>query len=173
MAQAAPTPGGLSRPGRTPEVERRSSDVMARPPDVFDARTHKLARVAVPVVLGLVYGYWVAANDRDGGPVTGGNLLLGFVSALVFAVVCWALLTLGPRLPREVHALSWAAFVGCAYGFAYSQIGSLFTTQGAGQGPHNDVVRSALMGLLWAAITFVVVFYRYYIREDASGRRIR
>ncbi|MFJ4523680.1 hypothetical protein ACIP4Y_22435 [Streptomyces sp. NPDC088810] len=173
MAQAAPAPGGMSRPGRTPEMERRSTDVVARPPDVFDARTHSLARVAVPVALGLVYGYWVAASNRAGGPVTGWNLLLGFVSALVFAVVCAALLRLGPRMPREVHALSWSAFAGCAYGFLYSQSGSIFPTQGSGQGPHDDVVRSVLMGLLWSAITFIVVFYRYYTREDAYGRRVR
>ncbi|WP_030349075.1 hypothetical protein [Streptomyces sp. NRRL S-1022] len=173
MAQAAPVPGGTSRPGRTPEMERRRSDVIARPPDVLDARTHALGRVAVPVVLGLVYGYWVAANNRDGGPVTGWNWLLGLVSALVFAVVCAALLTLGPRLRREVHALSWSAFVGCAYGFLYSQTGSFFSTQGSGQGPHDDLVRSVLMSLLWAAITFIVFFFRYYVREDAYGRRVR
>ncbi|WP_309485454.1 hypothetical protein [Streptomyces sp. WELS2] len=116
MAQAAPAPGGMSRPGRTPEVEGRATDVRARPPDVFDARTHKLARIGVPVVLGLVYGYWVAANNRSGGPITGWNLLLGFVSALVFAVLCAALLALGPRMIREAHALLWTAFVGCAFG---------------------------------------------------------
>ncbi|AKN70306.1 membrane protein [Streptomyces sp. PBH53] len=173
MAHAAPTPGGLSRPGRTPEVEGRSTDVVRRPPDVFDARTHRIARVAVPVVLGLIYGYWVAANDRAGGEITGGNLLLGFVSALVFAVLCAALLMLGPRMPRELHALLWTAFVGCAFGFLYTQSGSFFATQGAGQGRHDDVVRSVLMSLAASAVTFAVFFYRYYTREDAQGRRIR
>ncbi|GAA3124276.1 hypothetical protein GCM10010521_08950 [Streptomyces rameus] len=173
MAQAAPAPGGMSRPGRTPEVEGRGTDVHARPPDVLDARTHAMARIAVPVALGLVYGYWVAANNRSGGPVTGWNLLLGFVSALVFAVVCLALLTLAPRMQREVHALLWTAFVGCAFGFLYSQSGSFFSTQGAGQGSHDDTMRSVLMSLLMSAVTFAVLFYRYYTREDASGRRIR
>ncbi|UFR03610.1 hypothetical protein KBP30_21655 [Streptomyces sp. Go40/10] len=173
MAQAAHVPGGMSRPGRTPAVERRSSDIVRRTPDVFDARTHRIARLAVPVVLGLVYGYWVAANNRDGGPITGGNLVLGFASTVVFAVLCAALLMLGPRMPREVHAVLWSAFVGCAFGFLYSQSGSFISTQGAGQGGHHDVVRSLLMSLLVAAVTFVVFFYRYYTREDASGRRIR
>ncbi|MFF9770373.1 hypothetical protein ACF1GT_27985 [Streptomyces sp. NPDC014636] len=173
MAQAAPAPGGMSRPGRTPEVEGRSTDVRARPPDVLDARTHAMARIGVPVVLGLVYGYWVAANNRAGGEITGWNLLLGFVSAVVFAVVCMALLVLAPRMPRELHALLWSAFVGCAFGFLYSQSGSLMATQGAGQGRHDDVVRSMLMSLAVSAVTFAVLFYRYYTREDASGRRIR
>ncbi|MFI2761092.1 hypothetical protein ACH5A3_19830 [Streptomyces echinatus] len=173
MAQAAPAPGGMPRPGRTPQAEGRATDVHARPPDVFDAHTHAMARIGVPVVLGLVYGYWVAANNRSGGEITGWNLLLGFVSALVFAVVCMALLALAPRMPREVHALLWSAFVGCAFGFLYSQSGSFLSTQGAGQGSRDDLVRSVLMSLAVAAVTFIVVFYRYYTREDASGRRVR
>ncbi len=124
--------------------------------------------MAVPVVLGLIYGYWVAANNRAGGEITGGNLLLGFVSALVFAVLCAALLMLGPRMPRELHALLWTAFVGCAFGFLYTQSGSFFATQGAGQGRHDDVVRSVLMSLAASAVTFAVFFYRYYTREDAQ-----
>ncbi|KOV73416.1 MULTISPECIES: membrane protein [Streptomyces] len=171
MAQAAPTPGGMSRPGRTPEAERRSSDVVRRAPDVFDARTHAVGRLAVPVVLGLIYGYWVAANNRFGGPITGWNVLLGLVSALVFAVLCAALLVLAPRMPREVHALLWTAFVGCAFGFLYNQSGSFLPTQSGSQG--GDVLRSVLMSLLVSAATFAVFFYRYYTREDASGRRIR
>ncbi|MEW2285092.1 hypothetical protein [Streptomyces sp. NPDC047841] len=171
MAQAAPTSGGMSRPGRTPVAERRSSDVVRRPPDVFDARTHALGRLAVPVVLGLVYGYWVAANERVGGPVTGGNLLLGFLSALVFAVLCAALLVLGPRMRREVHALLWTAFVGCAFGFLYNQRGSFIPTQSASQS--GDLPRAVLISLLVAAATFATFFYRYYTREDAFGRRVR
>src|SRR4051812_27082475 len=34
----------------------------ARTPDVFDAKVHTAARYGIPVVLGLVYGYWAAAN---------------------------------------------------------------------------------------------------------------
>lgn len=128
--------------------------------DIFDARTHRIAHIAVPVVLGLIYGYWVAADNRAGGAITGWNLLLGWVSALVFAVVSMALLTLAPRMPREVHALLWTAFVGIAFGFLYVQSG-------------HSVWRSALISLLVAGATFIAFFYRYYTREDASGRRIR
>ncbi|MFI2201863.1 hypothetical protein ACH47Z_14030 [Streptomyces sp. NPDC020192] len=159
MAQAAPVPGGMARRGPT-EVEGRAAKAPSRPPDIFDERTHRIAHIAVPVVLGLVYGYWVAANDRDGGAITGWNLLLGFVSALVFAVVCVALLTLAPRMWREVHALLWTAFVGCAFGFLYSQAG-------------ETALRSTGMALAVSAATFIVFFYRYYTREDAVGHRIR
>ncbi|OLZ63670.1 hypothetical protein AV521_38450 [Streptomyces sp. IMTB 2501] len=160
MAHAAPAPGGMSRPGGTPEIAARESERRARPPDVFDARTHRIAHIAGPVVLGLVYGYWVAADSRQGGAITGGNLLLGWLSALVFAVVSIALLTLAPRMQRELHALLWTAFAGIAFGFLYIQTG-------------HSVWRSVLMSLVVAGCTFAVFFYRYYTREDAFGRRVR
>ncbi|MFH8339423.1 hypothetical protein [Streptomyces sp. AM6-12] len=159
MAHAAPTSGGIPRRAPVPEVRAGTSPDQRRTPDVLGARTHRIARIAVPVVLALIYGYWVAAVNRAGGPITGWNLLLGFVSALVFAVVCVALLALAPRMIREVHALLWTAFVGIAFGFIYSQ-------------SDHSIVRSLLMSLLIAGATFIAFFYRYYTREDAFGRRI-
>jgi hypothetical protein len=160
MAHAAPASGGLPRRGPAPEVEAGTSPGRGRTPDIFDARTHRIARVAVPVLLGLVYGYWVAANNRFGGPVTGWNLVLGFASAVVFAVLSMTLLALGPRMMREVHAILWSAFVGCAFGFLYVQSTA-------------TIWRAVLVSLLISVGTFAVFFYRYYTREDAFGRRIR
>ncbi|MFD7407433.1 hypothetical protein ACFV7R_33290 [Streptomyces sp. NPDC059866] len=145
MAHAAPASGVTTRAAGTP--------------DIFSARTHSTTKWAVPVVLGLLYGYWAAANQRDGGPITGWNLLLGFVAALVFAVVYFALLRLGPRMKREVHALAWTSFAGIAFGFLYSQTGA-------------TVLRSTAMALAVAATVFVILFYRYYTREDAEGHRV-
>ncbi|MCS0605885.1 hypothetical protein NX794_32470 [Streptomyces sp. LP11] len=158
MAQAAPTGGGVHRPGRAPE--RRAAEERVRTPDVFDARVHALSRIIVPVGLGLIYGYWVSANSRSGGPITGWNLLLGFVSALVFAALSMTLLTLTPRLPKELHALLWTAFVGCAFGFAYSQT-------------DKTMLRTVLMSLVVSAATFAALFYHYYTHRDAFGRRAR
>ncbi|MCC5477084.1 hypothetical protein ACFV2N_21805 [Streptomyces sp. NPDC059680] len=160
MAQATPVPGGMSRPGRREIGERLPGGRRTRPPDVFGGRTHRIAHFAVPVVLGLIYGYWVAADARQGGPITGGNLLLGWLSALVFAVVSIALLRLAPRMSRELHALLWSAFTGIAFGFLYIQT------------PHS-IWRSVMMSLLVAGCTFGTFFYRYYTREDAFGRRVR
>ncbi|GGJ16121.1 hypothetical protein [Streptomyces brasiliensis] len=148
MAQAAPTTGGVPRAGRLP--------------DIFSERTHKIARVAVPVVLGLIYGYWAAGNTRYGGPITGWNVLFGFVTAIVFMAVCMGLMALAPRLRREVHAILWAAFTGIAFGFLYSLSG----------GGH-PILGSAGLALAVAAGVFVVLFYRYYTHEDAEGHKIR
>jgi hypothetical protein len=122
-------------------------------PNIFSARTHRMANWAIPVTLGLIYGYWVAANSRDGGEITGWNLLLGFASALVFVGLWMAVRTIAPRMTRELHALAWAAFAGCAFGFLYSQ-GAV------------TALRATGMGLVIAAAVFAIMFYRYYTRED-------
>ncbi|MFE5186783.1 hypothetical protein [Streptomyces sp. NPDC056628] len=126
--------------------------------DVLSPRAHRVASVAVPVGLGLIYGYWVAADRRAGGEITGWNLLLGFVSAVVFILLFVAIRAVSGQMRREMHAIMWAAFTGCAVGFLYSQTG-------------HSVVRSSLMGLAFGAACFVVLFYRYYTHEDAEGRR--
>ncbi|WP_030245162.1 MULTISPECIES: hypothetical protein [unclassified Streptomyces] len=148
MAHAAPA---------SPKVTRQLPQ--RRAPDVFSARTHAMARVALPVVLGLVYGYWAAANRRYGGPITGWNLLFGFVTALVFAVLFAAVWQLGQGLRRELRALLWFAFTGCATGFLISQSG-------------ESVLWSMWLGLAAGAGVFVMVFYRYYTHEDAAGHRV-
>ncbi|GCB47557.1 hypothetical protein SNL152K_4862 [Streptomyces sp. NL15-2K] len=144
---------------RTPAT-RRTTRPPARTPDVFSERFHRVARYAIPVVLGLLYGYWAAANKRDGGPITGGNLLFGFVTALAFIVLCIAVAVLAPRLMRELHSLTKSAFAGAAIGFLYSQGGA-------------SVWASVVLGLVVTAAIFTVFFYRYYTREDAEGNRIR
>lgn len=149
MAHAAPASGV-----RRPEVTGRT-----RAPDLFSARTHRAAAWATPVVLGLVYGYWAAANRRAGGSITGWNVLFGFVTALVFAVLYVVVRDLAPRMKREPHALSWGAFFGAAFGFLYSQTG-------------YSVLRSCALGAVIGAAVAAFHFYRYYTREDAEGHRI-
>lgn len=146
MAHAAPRTRGA--------IERGSTT------NVLSGRVHRAALVAMPVLLGLVYGYWAAANRRHGGPITGWNLLFGFLTALVFAVVLMALLVLAPKLRRELHAVTWAAFSGTAVGFLFSQSG-------------GSVLRSTALALGVAALVFATMFYFFYTHEDATGHRLR
>ncbi|CAL9504791.1 hypothetical protein [Streptomyces sp. enrichment culture] len=148
MAHAAPAPGRPRRTSRTSTT-----------PDLFSERTHRIARWALPVVTGLVYGYWVAANNRSGGEITGWNLLLGFASAVVFMALWIAVRAIAPLMKRELHALLWAAFAGAAFGFLYSQAG-------------NTALRSTGMALAVGATVFAILFYRYYTHEDAEGHRV-
>jgi len=156
MAQAAPTSGTPvpRKPSGTPRTSGAS-----RTPDIFDARVHAVAKVALPVVLGLVYGFWAAAINRDAGAFTGWNVLFGFVSAIAFAAAYAGVRALAPHMKRELHALLWTAFAGCAFGFIYSQTGA-------------SVLRSATIALAVAAGVFAVAFYRYYTHEDAEGHRV-
>ncbi|ELP71314.1 hypothetical protein ACKI1I_02430 [Streptomyces turgidiscabies] len=128
-------------------------------PDIFSARAHLAANRVLPVVLGLVYGFWAAANRRGGGPITGWNVLFGFVSALAFMVVLMGVQAVAPRLRRELHAMTWGAFAGVAFGFIYSQTGA-------------SVLRSVGNSLVVAASVTAVLFYRYYTHEDAAGHRV-
>ncbi|NUR03902.1 MAG: hypothetical protein HOY79_47550 [Streptomyces sp.] len=131
-----------------------------RTPDLFDERVHTLGRYGIPVALGLVYGFWAAANRRGGGDITGWNILFGFVTAAVFIVLCIAVATFAPLLKRELHSLVKSGFAGAAVAFLYNQAG-------------ESVYRSVALGVVVTAGVFLVFFYRYYTREDAVGNRIR
>ncbi|WP_399886747.1 hypothetical protein ACGH7X_19960 [Streptomyces sp. BBFR51] len=155
MAHAVPTRGTSTGTG----TRGRGTGTRGRPmPDVFGKRTHLLAKWAMPVTIGLVYGYWAAAIHRRGGPVTGGNLLFGFMTALAFAVLYVVIRTVAERLPREGHAVLWGAFAGSALGFLYA---------GSGVAMFTCVVVSLLLA---AAVTASLV-YRYYTHQDAEEAR--
>jgi hypothetical protein len=142
MAQAAPVSGTPRTSGST---------------DVFGKQTHTIAEWAIPVAGGLVYGYWAAAINRDAGAITGWNVLFGFVCAIAFAAAYIGARTVAPLMRRETHALVWAVFAGCAFGFLYSQTDA-------------TVLRSVFMSLPVAAGVYAVAFYRYYTHEDAEGK---
>ncbi|WP_369196772.1 hypothetical protein [Streptomyces djakartensis] len=142
MAHAAPAPRRMAR--------------QRRRPDVFSARTHAAVNAGLPVALGLIYGFWAAANRRFGGPITGWNLLFGFLTALVFAVVFAVLWRVSPRLGRGAHALMWFVFAGCAAGFLVSQ-------------SNLSVLSSIGVGLFTGVGILLINFYRFYSREDPMG----
>ncbi|WP_415947417.1 hypothetical protein [Streptomyces sp. KLOTTS4A1] len=109
-------------------------------------------------VLALVYGYWAAANHRSGGPITAGDVWLGIISTIAFAVVYLGLLKLAPRLKRELRAIAWASFVGIAFGWLYSLTDA-------------SVLRSIIMSVSVATVLGAAVFYRFYTTEDGEGHR--
>ncbi|GAA3819857.1 hypothetical protein [Streptomyces chiangmaiensis] len=149
MAHAAPVPGASHAPATRP----RGTVATRRPPEILEPRMHAVARIAGPIVIGLVYGYWAAAIRRDAGPITGWNVLFGFVCVIVFAALCIGLLRITPHLPRGPHALTWAVFAGVAFGFLYSQTG-------------HSVLRSIGISLAVAVATFVFDYYRYYVHQE-------
>ncbi|MFC9243038.1 hypothetical protein ACFT7S_03020 [Streptomyces sp. NPDC057136] len=117
------------------------------------ARHHGPLAWAVPVALGVIFGFYAAFIERDGGPVTGGQVVLGVVSGVAFAGLCFVLGRYRHALPRELRAAAFGALTACAIGFLTSLTGT-------------SVLRSSVMGAVVGAGMFCVAFYVYYTRED-------
>ncbi|MFF9101689.1 hypothetical protein ACF1AU_14060 [Streptomyces rubrogriseus] len=157
MAHAVPT-RGTSTGARTGGTGTGRDASGRRTPDVFGARTHLLAKWAMPLAIGLVYGYWAASVRRHGGPVTGWNLLFGFMTVLAFVLLWYVVRAVADRLPREGHAVLWGAFAGSALGFLYSGSGvAMFTC--------------VLVSLLLAAAVTAGLYYLFATRQDAEDAR--
>ncbi|MGW2814461.1 hypothetical protein [Streptomyces sp. NPDC001415] len=116
---------------------------------------HHLSRavLAVPVVLGVAYGLYVFANQRGGGAVTGGDIVLGIVSGLAVMALGIGLLSIQSALPRELRAAAYGTLFGAAMGFLYSLSG-------------HSVFRSSGMGAIFGGAMFLVSFYVFYTHED-------
>ncbi|MGW6753818.1 hypothetical protein [Streptomyces sp. NPDC055006] len=108
--------------------------------------------MALPLLLGIVYGFWASGIQRDAGPITTGNVLFGFLTGIIVAVVTFGIHRASPRLPRELRAVTWAAWAGIAFGYLYSLTDA-------------TVLRSTIMALTVAVGVFAAMFYRYYTHE--------
>ncbi|MCX5082945.1 hypothetical protein ACFC18_20370 [Streptomyces sp. NPDC056121] len=112
--------------------------------------------MALPLLLGIVYGIWASGIRRDAGPtiagITTGNVLFGFLTGIIVAVVTFGIHRASFRLPRELRAVTWAAWAGIAFGYLYSLTDA-------------SVLRSTIMALVVAAGVFAAMFYHYYTHE--------
>ncbi|WP_329119811.1 hypothetical protein [Streptomyces sp. NBC_01465] len=111
--------------------------------------------IAFPIfaVIGAVYGFWAAFNLRDGGPVTGGQVAVGFISGGAMIVLSVGLYLVKDRLPRELRAAAFGVLVGGSLGFLYSLTGA-------------SILRSVGLGAAFGAATAAAKFYVYYTHED-------
>ncbi|NUK10457.1 hypothetical protein HRW18_21215 [Streptomyces lunaelactis] len=116
------------------------------------ARHHGSLSWALPVTLGVAYGIYVVAIDRGAKGFTSGQFVLGVVSGLVLAALAFALGRIQQALPRELRSAAYAALCGVAIGFLYSLTG-------------ESVLKSAGMGVIFAAVMFAASFYVFYTRE--------
>ncbi|WP_203187189.1 hypothetical protein [Streptomyces pratensis] len=114
---------------------------------------HTALAWAMPLALGVIVGFWAFFINRDGGATTGGQIWLGVVSGVAFAVLCYALVQVRWALPRELRAAAFGALTGGAVGFLSSLNG-------------NSVLTSSAIGLALAVGMSCVMFYVYYTRED-------
>ncbi|PCG81473.1 hypothetical protein CIB93_35215 [Streptomyces sp. WZ.A104] len=116
-------------------------------------RHHTPLAWALPLVLGVIYGFYAAFIRRDGGPSTGGQVLLGLVSGAALAALCFALGRIQQSLPRELRAVAYGALTACAIGFLVSLT-------------DTSVLRSAGLGLVVGAGVLCTAFYIFYTRES-------
>lgn len=123
----------------------------------FQARTAPIPRTGraigvAAVVLGLVYGLYVAVVDRQGAPLTGGNALLGAIAGVVFAVLFVAVAKGLQTLTPGIHALGFGVLIAGAMGFLASCGG-------------GSVLSSATLGLVVGAGLGIASYYAFYSRS--------
>ncbi|WP_455356185.1 hypothetical protein [Streptomyces sp. SYSU K217416] len=128
MAHAAPTPGTHQLGGL------------------------KLSAWVGPLLFGALYGIWAAFIGRQAGPITGYNVLLGFVSGLLFAGILFLLNRMGHRVLPELRAIAYGTFTAIAMGFMFSLT-------------EDSVLRSTGMGLMVGASVGALAFYRFHVHE--------
>ncbi|MEU2675348.1 hypothetical protein ABZ638_00450 [Streptomyces sp. NPDC007107] len=107
----------------------------------------------VPLVLGVILGFWAFFINRDGGATTSGQIWLGVVSGVGFAVLCFLLARFRWSLPRELRAAAFGVLTGGAVGYLSSLNG-------------RSVLMSGFIGLVVGAGMLVTMFYAYYTREE-------
>jgi hypothetical protein len=115
-------------------------------------RRHGPLSWALPLTLGVVYGFYVAFVRQGDGALTGGQVVLGVVAGLALAALAFALGRVQRSLPRELRAGAYGTLCGVAMGFLYSQSG-------------ESVLKSSGIGVTLAAAMFAAMFYVFYTRE--------
>ncbi|MET9424267.1 MULTISPECIES: hypothetical protein [unclassified Streptomyces] len=127
-----------------PHRRRRSSE----------RQHHSPAAWALPIALGVVFGIWAAFIKRaqNDGVATGGQWILGVITAVVLAALFFALMRIQHALPRELRALAYGALTAATVGFLISLAG-------------GSVLRAAGIGVAVGAGVAAMAFYFYYTRE--------
>ncbi|ARF73666.1 hypothetical protein ACIOD0_09290 [Kitasatospora albolonga] len=125
---------------------RKGARAHARP------RRHTPLAWALPLVLGVIYGFYAAFIRRDGGPSTGGQVALGLISGAALAALCFALGRVQRSLSHGPRAVAYGALTACAIGFLVSLT-------------DTSVLRSTALGLAVGVGVFLATFYFFYARE--------
>ncbi|MCP3819398.1 hypothetical protein NLX86_15175 [Streptomyces sp. A3M-1-3] len=128
MAHAAPTPGTYQLGGL------------------------KTSAWVGPLLFGALYGIWAAFIGRQAGPITGYNVLLGFVSGVLFAGILFLLNRMGPGVLPELRGVAYGTFAAIAMGFMFSLTG-------------ETVLMSSGVGVAVGAAVGVIAFYRFHQHE--------
>ncbi|MFF2651411.1 hypothetical protein [Streptomyces sp. NPDC058045] len=108
------------------------------------------AAVLLPFLIGVSYGFWTAAVERDAHAITTANWVLGLVSGIALAVLLFALHLVSPRLHSGPRALAWASLAGIAMGWIHSL-------------SNTSLLWNVLLSLIVAFGVYVAVYYHSYM----------
>ncbi|MDX3850336.1 hypothetical protein [Streptomyces sp. AK02-01A] len=108
--------------------------------------------LALPILLGVIYGVYAQFIARGGGAATYGQLALALISGAAVAVLVFTLDRIRDVISRELRAAAYGTLVGGAMGFLYSLTG-------------HSVMLSSAIGLALGVSTVIVAFYFFHTRE--------
>lgn len=107
---------------------------------------------ALPVTLGVAYGFYAGFLRRTGRDVNWGDVLFGVVCGVIVAALAFGLGRIQQSLSHEVRAAAYATLFGGAMGYLFSQTGA-------------SVLKSSVMGLVLGGAMLVSAFYVFHTRE--------
>jgi len=107
---------------------------------------------AIPAVLGAAYGLYASFILRNHGASGGRQFWYGLITAVVLAVICFALGRTQYAMLPLVRAVAYGALTAAAIGLLVGLTGS-------------SVLRSSALGLSVGLGMFVTAFYLFYTHE--------
>ncbi|MEV6163525.1 hypothetical protein AB0L71_16625 [Streptomyces sp. NPDC052052] len=118
---------------------------------------HSAASWAIPVTLGAAYGLYASFILRNHGASGGRQFWYGLITAVVLAVLCFALGRIQHRLLPLVRGVAYGALTSAAIGLLVGLTGS-------------SVLRSSALGLSVGLGMFIASFYLFYTHEQVRGQ---
>ncbi|MDF9811214.1 hypothetical protein [Streptomyces sp. SPB162] len=117
------------------------------------ARHHGSLGLALPLTLGVIYGFWAGFAARDSGELTAAQIWLGVIAGAVMAALSFLLGRTQQALPRELRAAAYGVLAGTSAGFLHSLT-------------DESVLRCAGVGLCFAAAATAASYYVFYTHES-------
>ncbi|WP_328537703.1 hypothetical protein [Streptomyces sp. NBC_00344] len=107
---------------------------------------------ALPVGLGVAYGFYAAYIQSSGHGLSTAQLVVSLVSGIALAALAFGLGRIQHRMSRELRSAAYGVLFGGAMGFLYSMTG-------------ESVLLSSFIGAGLGAGMLITVFYLLYTHE--------
>ncbi|MFD7065739.1 hypothetical protein ACFV97_00705 [Streptomyces sp. NPDC059913] len=118
-------------------------------------RGHSALSWAIPVILGGAYGLYASFILRNHGATGYRQFWYGLITAVVLAVLCFALGRVQHRMIPLLRGLAYGLLTAAAIGLLVGLTGS-------------SVLRSSMLGLSVGLGMFITAFYLFYTHEQQT-----